>query len=211
MSNQGFLHRLFKNTKLKSFLEDLIKKLDPSISIEDSEGNLVIGQLSNENLTEEYLISIDQKTIGRVKGNYLAENLTQLLTYLANQDKLIFFDDLTEIPNRRYFNDYFQQEWRLCQRENWPLSLLFCDLDYFKFYNDYYGHLQGDLCLQQVAQSLRLMLKRPTDKVFRYGGEEFAIVLPNTNSQGSQVMAKKLVEGIEKKKLSIILPQRVVT
>lgn len=100
------------------------------------------------------------------------------------------------MPNRRFFERFLCQEWQRCRREVCPLSLLLADLDYFKTYNDCYGHLAGDHCLRQVAQALQAVLKRPSDFIARYGGEEFAIVLPNTLSSGAEAVAQQLGQAI---------------
>ena len=106
-----------------------------------------------------------------------------------------------EIGNRRHFDDYLAREWRRLQREQKPLSLILCDVDYFKFYNDSYGHLQGDDCLRQVAKAIAKSISRPADLVARYGGEEFAIILPNTDLAGSQKVAKKVQQAIRELQL----------
>ncbi|MDY7014193.1 MAG: PAS domain S-box protein, partial [Cyanobacteriota bacterium] len=110
--------------------------------------------------------------------------------------RLAAVDSLTQIPNRRYFDAYFNAEWRRMAREQHPLSLILCDIDYFKYYNDTYGHPAGDACLRQVAAVLRKTLKRPADLVARYGGEEFAIVLPNTNQRGMMWIAELIRQAV---------------
>jgi adenylate cyclase len=109
------------------------------------------------------------------------------LGYLAN------VDELTQVANRRYFDQYLRQEWQRALRDRRPISLVFCDVDYFKQFNDYYGHIAGDHCLEAVAQVLRSSIKRPGDLVARYGGEEFAIVLPNTELLGSSQLANGIL------------------
>ncbi len=105
-------------------------------------------------------------------------------------------DGLTQIANRRRFNDYLAQEWQRHLREQQFLALILIDIDYFKRYNDHYGHQGGDDCLIQVAQILQKIPKRPTDLVARYGGEEFAVILPNTNSEGALIVAQEIKEAI---------------
>ena len=106
-------------------------------------------------------------------------------------------DSLTQIANRRRFDTYITQEWSRCARERKHLSLIFCDVDYFKAYNDTYGHQAGDNCLYEVAKGIERTVKRPGDLAFRYGGEEFAIVLPHTQSQGAIKVAKEIHEQIK--------------
>ncbi len=117
----------------------------------------------------------------------------------ANQalQRLALLDGLTQVANRRRFDEYLQQQWMLSIALNQPLSLILTDVDEFKNYNDYYGHLAGDDCLKQVAQSLSHLLKRPTDLVARYGGEEFAIVLPQTSIEGAIQVAKAILQDFQ--------------
>lgn len=112
--------------------------------------------------------------------------------------RLTLLDDLTGIANRRHFEEVFAMEWQRALREGNPLSLLMCDIDYFKAYNDLYGHQKGDECLQRVAAALKSISRRPGDLAARYGGEEFVILLPATNSQGAGELAERLRTGIEK-------------
>jgi diguanylate cyclase (GGDEF)-like protein len=105
-------------------------------------------------------------------------------------------DGLTQIANRRYFNEVFLREWQRCLRTQKALSLILCDVDYFKAYNDTYGHPMGDECLIQIAKALSLHVKRSSDLVARYGGEEFVILLPNTNFEGSLYVANMIREQI---------------
>ena len=190
------LKEIIDNSEIQSLLSDLIQSIGTPVSLEDINGNLLLGQ-SITSSTEEYSILVDQQTIGSVKGDSSVQIIARLLSYLANQEKFVLFDELTQIPNRRYFNRYFQQEWRRCQREHSPMSLLLCDLDYFKSYNDYYGYQQGDSCLRHIAQILQETLKRPGDMVFRYRGKEFAIILPNTASEEAELIAEQIFQRIQ--------------
>ena len=103
--------------------------------------------------------------------------------------QMAFIDGLTQVANRRSFNEKVHQLWRAAKERNQPISLLLCDIDYFKRYNDTYGHLAGDACLQAVAKALVKGTHRYGDQVARYGGEEFAILLPATNAHGAQQVA----------------------
>jgi diguanylate cyclase (GGDEF)-like protein len=114
---------------------------------------------------------------------------------LANQKliKLVNLDGLTGIPNRRYFDEFLTKEWYRLRREKQFLCLMMIDIDYFKPYNDTYGHTLGDEALKTVAQTLAQIVKRPADLVARYGGEEFVVILPNTDSEGAKQVAENIM------------------
>ena len=97
-------------------------------------------------------------------------------------EKISLTDALTGLANRRHFDLYLEQEWSRALRQKQPISMVMLDIDYFKAFNDAYGHPLGDQCLTQVAQALEEVVQRPTDLAARYGGEEFALVLPNTQN-----------------------------
>ncbi|MEB3360060.1 MAG: diguanylate cyclase [Synechococcales bacterium] len=105
-------------------------------------------------------------------------------------------DKLTSLGNRRYFDDCLEREWKSAIRYRHELSLILCDVDRFKQYNDFYGHPAGDICLQKIAGMLSKAAKRATDVVARYGGEEFALLLPNTGSEGAMRVAHNLQAAI---------------
>ncbi|MGB5605720.1 MAG: diguanylate cyclase [Gammaproteobacteria bacterium] len=106
-------------------------------------------------------------------------------------------DALTGIFNRRYFDEALDMEMRRTSRTPASsLSLIFCDIDYFKLYNDSYGHIAGDKCLQQVAAVIKSIFKRASDAAVRYGGEEFAVIMPATNAEHARVVAEKLRQAI---------------
>ncbi len=105
---------------------------------------------------------------------------TELEEAKKSLERLTLLDQLTGIANRRQFDNYFMKQWQIGKREQTPLTLLVIDIDYFKQFNDNYGHLAGDNAIQQVAQVLNDTLRRPNDLVARYGGEEFVIIAPNT-------------------------------
>ncbi|MBD2305024.1 diguanylate cyclase [Chroococcidiopsis sp. FACHB-1243] len=115
--------------------------------------------------------------------------------------RLANLDSLTQIANRRRFDEYLNLEWRRMLREQTPLSLILCDIDYFKHYNDCYGHQAGDDCLRQIAQAIARTLNRPGDLVARYGGEEFAIILSNTPVLGAVQIAELVLAGIAQLKI----------
>ena len=114
--------------------------------------------------------------------------------HLANQrlNAMVEIDALTGLVNRRGFDQRLHREILAARRERQPLTLMLCDLDYFKNYNDSLGHVQGDACLQQVARLLREVCMRPRDTATRYGGEEFALILPSTPRSGAMTFARAL-------------------
>lgn len=116
-------------------------------------------------------------------------------------------DGLTGIANRRYFDTVLKREWSAAQREKKSLSLILFDIDYFKKYNDTYGHLAGDDCLCQVVNAASQVIKRPRDTIARYGGEEFAVILPDTTSAGAIVCAERIRYKIENQNISHISSQ----
>lgn len=117
----------------------------------------------------------------------------------ANQklQSIAYLDFLTQVPNRRRFDEHLYSEWNRLAREMKPLSLIMCDIDFFKLFNDAYGHLAGDECLQQVARAIEQAVSRPADLVARFGGEEFVVILPNTSIEGSIKVAQKIQESIK--------------
>lgn len=132
-----------------------------------------------------------EKNVALEQARQAAESANQLLEHLARTD------ELTQVANRRFFNEYLNQEWYRMMREQFPLSLILIDIDCFKLYNDTYGHPAGDRCLLQVASTLQLATKRPADRVARYGGEEFAIILPNTPLAGAIQLANEIRSKIQ--------------
>ena len=106
-------------------------------------------------------------------------------------------DGLTGVANRRMFDERLVRDWRQCLREQALLSIIMIDVDYFKRYNDRYGHLQGDACLQALANTLDDVISRPYDLLARYGGEEFVCVLPSTPLDGAVQIAERMRVSIE--------------
>jgi diguanylate cyclase (GGDEF)-like protein len=109
---------------------------------------------------------------------------------------MALMDGLTGVANRRKFDEDLSADWRQCFREQKPLSLILADVDFFKRYNDRYGHQAGDGCLRAVAQALAETVRRPYDLLARYGGEEFACVLPNTDLSGAVEIATRMQAGV---------------
>ncbi|MDA0268476.1 MAG: diguanylate cyclase [Cyanobacteria bacterium] len=116
----------------------------------------------------------------------------QLATANKELNQMARIDSLTQIANRRAFDEVLLKEWQHSARYKRPLGILVCDVDYFKQYNDIYGHQAGDLCLKHISQSLQLGTLRMADLVARYGGEEFVVLLPETNGLGTLEVATRL-------------------
>ncbi|GAB1544319.1 hypothetical protein NUACC21_69950 [Scytonema sp. NUACC21] len=136
-------------------------------------------------------------------GSLIQRKKAEVALQQANQEleRLINLDGLTQVANRRRFDQVLELEWCRMRREQLPLSLILCDVDYFKRYNDTYGHIAGDFCLQNVAQAINRAAKRPADLVARYGGEEFAVLLPNTVVDGAVQVAQFIQQQVKQLQL----------
>ena len=143
------------------------------------------------------------ETLGRlVSAAVQRDRLHHRLTR-ANQklQRFAYLDGLTQVANRRRFEQFLNHEWRRLMREQSTLALIMVDIDHFKAFNDIYGHQTGDECLRRVAAILRTAVQRPADMVARYGGEEFAVVLPNTKVEGAETVAEKIRAHMHKQKI----------
>ena len=122
---------------------------------------------------------------------------------LTNEEleKLVRIDGLTNVANRRYFDEVLNTEYNRAIRNNSFISILMIDIDFFKGYNDNYGHILGDDTLKLVADIISKEINRPGDFVARYGGEEFAVLLPNTDDKGAVIVATRIIESVYKKKI----------
>ena len=154
--------------------------------VEDEEKGFLLGAV-------DYIVKPFKNSIVRARVRTHVRIVKQIRTI----ERLGMIDALTDIPNRRSFDQRLEQEWGRAAREREPLSLLILDVDKFKIYNDTYGHPQGDLLLQSLAHTLAVTLKRPTDFVARIGGEEFAVVLPSTDLEGARIVAEELRSQVE--------------
>ena len=174
---------LTARTGMEARIESLDAGADDYISKPFDERELLarVRNLLRSHAAEQQLVVLNRQL---QQQKQQLETVNQALEYLAT------YDSLTEVKNRRCFNEYLDTEWWRLAREEAALSLIMCDIDYFKLYNDTYGHQAGDECLRQVASVLRSAVKRPADLVARYGGEEFAVVLPNTDIEGAVRVAE---------------------
>lgn len=185
--------------------EDLIQLNNNQTIISQNEGlwgMVVVYNIHKTRRWQDWEISFLQRLTTQVT---VAIQHSQLCCRLqtANQklQKLAILDGLTGIANRRYFDLVLKKEWQRLAREQQPLSLILCDIDYFKLYNDTYGHSSGDRCLQKVAQILMQSTRRPADLAARYGGEEFALILPNTDAPGALFIAHKISQQLGLKRI----------
>jgi diguanylate cyclase (GGDEF)-like protein/PAS domain S-box-containing protein len=126
----------------------------------------------------------------------------KLLNMQKELEELSFKDGLTGVANRRRFDVIAEKAWDNAQREQQPLSMIMLDIDYFKQYNDHYGHLQGDQCLKQVARILTTCVTRANDFVGRFGGEEFVLVLPETDATSAEVVAQHCRDALAKAQIA---------
>lgn len=133
----------------------------------------------------------------RSQADKLAKTLEELKKANLKLESLARLDGLTQIPNRRCFDEFLDKEWRRLKREKQFLSLIMFDVDHFKLYNDFYGHQAGDDCLIKIAHTAQQVLKRPTDILARYGGEEFGVILPNTDQTGACEIAAQIQSAIK--------------
>lgn len=149
-------------------------------------------------IEEELVISKEKLEKVNVILNATNEDLAR-----ANEklEKLSILDALTNIPNRRYFDNVFYREWQRSIRMKSKLAMLIVDVDYFKEYNDNYGHIEGDLCLIEVANAIQDSLKRTIDFVARYGGDEFIVILPETDENGACNVSNRILETLNEKQL----------
>lgn len=134
----------------------------------------------------------------RVKLIVKTERLAYELALQANSFKALSLRDaLTNVNNRRAFDEEFETEWRRSARSKTPISLLLIDVDQFKKYNDHYGHQEGDECLKLIANTVKKSLQRASDSVSRYGGEEFAVLLPETGFNDAQKVAETVRAAVQ--------------
>ncbi len=162
--------------------------------------NMMLSQIRH--ITDGNDISRDLQVKGVAEIAILAEEFNKMVKKIRSREEVLtrlsVIDELTKIANRRKFDEVLKNEYLLGCRSGKPLSILMIDIDYFKRFNDTYGHLAGDDCIKKVAAALKGALYRPTDLVARYGGEEFAVILPDTTESGERVIAEKIMSEIAK-------------
>jgi len=130
----------------------------------------------------------------------------QLSALSSKLEGLSNIDELTGLSNRRFLNETYQKEWCSAVRSQTTLGFLMIDIDYFKMYNDTFGHIQGDWCLQEIAHTIKQSVKRPRDFVARFGGEEFVVLLPDTALSGCSCAAERILSDVR----SLSIPASLV-
>ena len=204
-------------------IEDIIisQKIDLvllDIIMPQTDGFIVCKKLKENNLTQNIpVIFLTAKSdfldelIGLELGavDYLIKPIHPLLVRARIKNHIImkrqqdalkrisFIDGLTGIANRRHFDEVLEKEWKLAVRNSSIVTVLLIDIDFFKKYNDFYGHLQGDDCLKLVAQAIKDSATKTADLVARYGGEEFVILLPETDAIGAIKVANSIRQNIQ--------------
>ncbi len=161
------------------------------------------GGFGFDDCRKERRFSKNEETVLRVAseliaGDILNRQMEKRIAHLEHEADKIFYDSLTGLYNRRFFDNAIQRIHHALSRAKGLLSLMMVDIDYFKRFNDTYGHLQGDTCLRRIADALRASASRAADVVARYGGEEFVIILPNTPEAGAHIVAYRILENIHK-------------
>lgn len=131
------------------------------------------------------------------REQHLSDTIVVLQREKQDLERLVSIDALTGIANRRHALSLLEAEWRRSSRDHLPLGLVMIDLDCYHAYNEQYGHLGGDRCLQRVCEAMVTCLRRPSDYLGRYGGEEFVAVLPNTDAVGAKIVAERLRVSVE--------------
>jgi diguanylate cyclase (GGDEF)-like protein len=184
-------------------LKNLGERLTPILMITSLDDNESVDRAFAAGATDYITKPINlpilrQRVRNLVRQSHLIKDqLNELQEANKNLQLLANLDSLTKLSNRRGFDEYLLKEWNRMQRIKAPLSLIVCDVDFFKNYNDRYLHPNGDKCLIKVAMAMRNAVRRNGDLVARYGGEEFAIILPNTDALGAVSVAENVRSAVK--------------
>jgi diguanylate cyclase (GGDEF)-like protein/hemerythrin-like metal-binding protein len=210
--------------QLTEIIEDIVKFLIRWLAFHiidnDKRMAMAVEAIDSGSSIEEAKISADKKMSGSMR--VLIETILKMYDGLSSSamdlmrerhariiaekelikankqlEKLSITDQLTGLFNRRYFNEVFPREVRRAKREKKPLTFLMIDIDYFKYYNDNYGHLEGDKALEKISESMFKVCRRPDDFVFRLGGEEFGIIAAGLSNENALTLGEKIRESIE--------------
>ncbi|MEG3985963.1 diguanylate cyclase [Microcoleus sp. S28C3] len=185
------IHQCSAPRQWEEFEVDLVKQIANQLAIAIKQADVF------EKLQEELAERQQAQARMREINQQLALSNEELARATHLLQQVVNIDGLTQIANRRCFNDRLEREWERLYREQKPISLLLFDVDYFKRYNDCYGHQMGDDCLFKLAQTVQEVVYRPADLVARYGGEEFGIILPNTDLKGASSVAQRIHAAIQ--------------
>jgi len=182
----------------------------PVIYIDENEEAQTILDIVDQGI-DDYLVSGEMqamlpaklKATGRIAASHqhLTNQICELGASIEKLKHISTYDALTGVPNRRQFDEQLVTEWRRSRRDGTALAMFMIDVDYFKQYNDYYGHIDGDTCLKKIAQAIATSIRRPADFLARYGGEEFAVILPKTDMKGAIIVADKVLQCIREMKM----------
>jgi diguanylate cyclase (GGDEF)-like protein len=154
-----------------------------------------------ERLFSDYEEKILRSASELIANALIRSQMEKNILHLETKADQVYLDPLTGMFNRRYFDENMERLISSLSRSGGTLSLMLVDIDFFKKYNDTYGHLKGDECLKLVAETLRDCTGRKEDFAARYGGEEFVVVLPNTNESGARMVAERLIENMRNKNI----------
>ena len=182
MGGYEVIKKLKDNDKTKNIPVIFVTALK---SIEDEEHGFKLGAV-------DYIIKPFSPIIVKMR----VRNHLRIVHQYKLLDQLAYLDGLTEISNRRRFEDVYKKEWARSTRNQTPFSLAMVDVDYFKQYNDHYGHAMGDITLRTIAKTLNSVLRRPADLIARYGGEEFVMLLPETDAAPAKCIADISLQAI---------------
>lgn len=182
MGGYEVIKRLKDNDRTKNIPVIFVTSLD---SVLDEEHGLKLGAV-------DYITKPFSPPIVKIR----VHNHLRIVHQYRLLDQLAYLDGLTEISNRRRFEEVLQKEWLRSARNGTPFSLAMVDVDFFKAYNDHYGHAMGDRTLQKIAKALDSALMRPADLIARYGGEEFVMLLPETDAFAAKGVAERALQKI---------------
>ena len=188
--SEEFLFRLFEAEEVKRF-RCQFRRRDNFFFWVRSYAKIVFNDSGQIDGFYIFLIDISDTVIAEKKLKKANDKLKDLSA----------IDGLTQIANRRKFDEYCAMEYAKLTRNKDFLSIIMCDVDYFKLYNDTYGHQAGDECLKAIAKAIKISAKRPSDLAARYGGEEFVVVLPDTDSTGAMYIAENIRKSVKALKM----------
>jgi diguanylate cyclase (GGDEF)-like protein len=196
------ISRASQNITQGDFSRRLIEPRIQELAVLSNSFNHMSDEIERSRLQlEEYSRSLEQKVSDRTQELQAEIQMRQTVEEALKEanaalHRMAYIDGLTQIPNRRRFDEVLQQSWRQGFRDRQPISIILCDVDFFKLYNDCYGHQEGDRCLQLVASAISLVVRRPNDLAARYGGEEFVVILPQTPIEGAMEVAQMIQANI---------------